>query len=99
MMSDYLRFAMIMPFILYHFLEVKHLKMNVAITIQERIRASRINLVPKTIISCWIKISKTMKIVFNNAFTTEEYNILQQCLREEMILLSKVYNDNINLIF
>ena len=89
MMSDYLRLAMIMPFILYQFLNNLSIKNNEAKNIQERIEI-RIDLVPKYIILCWIHIAKTMKIVFSNKFTSNEYIELQKCLKEELDILSKV---------
>lgn len=89
MMSDYLRLAMIMPFILYQFLNNSSIKNNEAKNIQERID-TRIDLVPKYIILCWVHIAKTMKIVFSNKFTSNGYNNLQKCLKEEIEILSKV---------
>ena len=90
MMSDLLRLAMIMPFLLNQFLKESSLKHNKAVTIQQRIDASRINLVPKSIISCWVYVAKTMKAVFNKEFTSDNYKELQQCLEEEFSILPKV---------
>ena len=89
MMSDYLRLAMIMPFILYQFLNNSSIKNNEAKNIQERIE-TRIDLVLKYIIFCWIHFAKTMKIIFSNKFTSNEYNKLQNYLKEELDILSKV---------
>ena len=77
MMSDYLRLTMIMPFILNNFLKVTSLK-------PER------NISQHKIISCWVCVAKTMKMVFENKFTLDSYNKLQECLREEMIILTEV---------
>jgi hypothetical protein len=90
MMSDLLRLAMIMPFLLNQFLKESSLKHNEAVAIQQRIDASRINLVPKSIISCWVYVAKTMKAVFNKEFTSDNYKELQQCLEEEFSILPKV---------
>lgn len=90
MMSDLLRIAMIMPFLLNQFLKESSLKHNEAAAIQQRIDAARINLVPKTIISCWVYVAKTMKAVFNREFTSDSYKELQQCLKEEFLILPKV---------
>jgi hypothetical protein len=90
MMSDLLRLAMIMPFLLNQFLKESSLKHNEAVAIQQRIDASRINLVPKSIISCWVYVAKTMKAVFNKKFTSDNYKELQQCLEEEFSILPKV---------
>src|SRR5204862_5374930 len=54
MMSDYLRLAMIMPFLLNSFLKISSLKDNEARAIQRRINASRLSYVKNTIISCWV---------------------------------------------
>lgn len=90
MMSDLLRIAMIMPFLLNQFLKESSLKRNEAAVIQQRIDAARINLVPKTIISSWVYVAKTMKAVFNREFTSDSYKELQQCLEEEFLILPKV---------
>jgi hypothetical protein len=89
MMSDYLQLAMIMPFLLYKFLKDSSLKTNEIITIQNRIDINR-NSVPNQIISCWVTIAKTMKIVFSNKFTLDNYTELQKCLEEELEILPKV---------
>jgi hypothetical protein len=46
-----------MPFILYQFLNNSSIKNNVSKNIQERIE-TRIDLVPKYIILCWVHIAK-----------------------------------------
>ncbi|GBC00387.1 hypothetical protein RclHR1_03840009 [Rhizophagus clarus] len=69
---------MIMPFLLNQFLKESSLKHNEAVTIQQRINASRISLVPKNIIACWVHVAKTMRIVFNRKFTSDSYKELQQ---------------------
>jgi hypothetical protein len=90
MMSDNLRLAMIMPFLLNQFLNESSLKRNEAVAIQKRIGAIRINLVPKNILSCWVHVAKTMREVFKSEFTAEGYKNLQECLHEELTVLSKV---------
>ena len=90
MMSDLFRLAMIMPFLLNRFLKESSLKHNEAVAIQQRIDALRINLVPKSIISCWVYVAKTMKTVFNKEFTSDSYKELQQYLEEEFSILPKV---------
>jgi hypothetical protein len=90
MMSDLLRLAMIMPFLLNQFLKESSLKNNEVATIKQRINAARISLVPKTIISCWVHVAKTMKAVFNKEFTSNSYEELQKCLEEEFLILPKV---------
>ncbi len=88
MMSDYLRLAMIMPFLLAHFLKVSSLKENEAKAIQQQINIPCLSLVKSTIISCWVHIANTMRMVFKSKFNT--YDELQQCLEEEMTILPKV---------
>lgn len=90
MMSDLLRLAMIMPFLLNQFLRESSLKRNEATIIQRRINATRISSVPKNIISCWVVVAKTMKAVFNREFTSDSYEELQHCLEEEFLILPKV---------
>ena len=88
MMSDYLRLAMIMPFLLYNFLKTSSLKNNELKAIQQRIGAQKINTAKNVIISCWVYTAKTMRIVFENEFDT--YDELQLCLKEEITILPKV---------
>ena len=90
MMSDLLRLAMIMPFLLNRFLKESSLKNNEAATIRQRIDVARISLVLKAIISCWVHVAKTMKAVFNKEFTLDSYEELQLCLKEEFLILPKV---------
>ena len=71
-------------------MKVSSLKEGEVETIKERIEAPRIALVPKSIITCWVHVAKTMKAVFSGEFTTEGYEILQKCLQEELTLLPKV---------
>src|SRR6266542_1287592 len=42
------------------------------------------------IISCWVLIAKTMKVVFSNKFTSNKYKLLQNCLEAELDFLPKV---------
>ncbi|POG60455.1 hypothetical protein GLOIN_2v1487024 [Rhizophagus irregularis DAOM 181602=DAOM 197198] len=97
MMSDYLRLAIIMPFILNRFLKITSLKNNEAKNIQQRTGASRINLVKNIIITCWVHIAKTMSMVFKSKFTINSYEELQQSLKEEMNILPKVFSEFVNL--
>jgi hypothetical protein len=90
MMSDLLRLAMIMPFLLNQFLKESSLKRNEAVTIQKRINASRISSVPKIIITCWVHVAKAMRAVFNREFTSDGYEELQRCLEDEFSILPKV---------
>ncbi|CAB4403326.1 unnamed protein product [Rhizophagus irregularis] len=97
MMSDLLRLAMIMPFLLNQFLKESNIKRNKTAMIQQRIDAFRVSSVPKIIISCWIHVAKTMKAVFNKKFTSDSYEELQKCLEEEFSILPKVFVNFVNL--
>ncbi|PKC00072.1 hypothetical protein RhiirA5_428740 [Rhizophagus irregularis] len=88
-MSDYLRLAMIMPFILNSFLESSSLKENESRSILRRIQESRINMAKNVIIACWVYVAKTMRIVFESKFTLDSYDELQKCFEEEMKILPK----------
>ncbi|GBC28978.2 hypothetical protein GLOIN_2v1487024 [Rhizophagus irregularis DAOM 181602=DAOM 197198] len=96
-MSDYLRLAMIMPFILNSFLESSSLKENESRSILRRIQESRINMAKNVIIACWVYVAKTMRIVFESKFTLDSYDELQKCLEEEMKILPKVFPEFANL--
>jgi hypothetical protein len=92
MMSDYLRLSMVMPFILNRFLKAPHLKDNELAKIQRRIYADRINLVPKSLIKCWVLVSKSMKLVFKNEYSEKDYEDLQRSLEMERQILNQVIN-------
>ncbi|GES84640.1 hypothetical protein GLOIN_2v1487024 [Rhizophagus clarus] len=96
-MSDYLRLAMIMPFILNSFLETSSLKENESRSILRRIQESRINMAKNVIIACWVYVAKTMRMVFESKFTLDSYDELQKCLEEEMKILPKVFPEFANL--
>jgi hypothetical protein len=83
MMSDYLRLAMMMPFILNRFLKITSLKNNVAKSIQQRTGASRINLVKNTVITCWVHMAKTMSMVFKSKFTINSYKDYNKVLKKK----------------
>ncbi|UZO03810.1 uncharacterized protein OCT59_024212 [Rhizophagus irregularis] len=97
MMSDYLRLAMIMPFILHRFLKVIHIKSDNLALIQQRINVQRNDLVPKYIVKCWVCVAQTMKIAFDRHFTNEKYIELQRCLDAEMNILTQVFEEFVNL--
>ena len=92
MMSDYLRLAMIMPFILQRFLKITSLKNNEIIAIKNRLNINY-NSVSNYIISYWILVTKIMKVVFSNKFILNEYTLLQKCLKAELEFLLKVINN------
>ena len=71
-------------------LKVSNLKENRVSSIEQRIQAPTNNLVPKSIISCWIHIARMMKVIFNSEFMDDGYQELQKCLQNELIILLKV---------
>ncbi|PKY14788.1 hypothetical protein RhiirB3_426867 [Rhizophagus irregularis] len=83
MMSDLLRLAMIMPFLLNQFLKESSLKNNKTATIQQRIDI--------------LQVAKMMKAVFNKEFILDSYEELQLYLKEEFLILSKVFASFVNL--
>ena len=93
MMSDYFRLAMIIPFILQRFLKITSLKNNEIIAIKKRSNINNNNSIPNYIISCWVLVAKTMKVVFSNKFTSDGYTLLQKCLEAELEFLPKVCNN------
>ncbi|CAB4442476.1 unnamed protein product [Rhizophagus irregularis] len=100
MMSDLLRLAMIMPFLLNQFLKESSIKRNETAMIQQRIDAFRVSSVPKIIISCWIHVAKTMKAIYLSIlklFQKVKYEELQKCLEEEFSILPKVFVNFVNL--
>jgi hypothetical protein len=82
---------MIMPFVLNSFLKTSNLKENESKAILQRIDTSHISAVKNVIISCWVHVAKTMRMVFESKFTLDSYDELQKCLKEEMIILPKVF--------
>ncbi|GET02875.1 hypothetical protein GLOIN_2v1487024 [Rhizophagus clarus] len=97
MMSDYLKLAMIMPFILNSFLETSSLKENESRSILQQIQESRINMAKNVIIAYWVYVAKTMRMVFESKFTLDSYDELQKCLEEKMKILPKVFPEFANL--
>ena len=71
-------------------MKVSSLKENEVETIKRRIEVSRADLVPKAIISCWVRVATTMKVVFSSEFTVDGYENLKNCLQEELLILPKV---------
>jgi len=47
-------------------------------------------MIKNIIISYWIHIAKTIRIVSKSKFTLDLYNKLQKYLREKIIILSKI---------
>ncbi|CAB5300542.1 unnamed protein product [Rhizophagus irregularis] len=88
---------MIMPFVLNNFLKISSLKENESKNILRRIGASRISMVKNGIISYWVHVAKTMRMVFESKFALDSYDELEKCLGEEMIILPKIFPEFANL--
>ena len=90
MMSDCLQLTMMFPFILNRFLKHTHFKNPELATFQHRTGVSRSDTAAKLWLKCWVKVARTMSMVFKDSFTNEEYDELRECLDSERKLLSQV---------
>ena len=90
MMSDCLRLAMVIPFILNRFLMPQHFKQSEIDKLRSRTGVSRNDFATKLWLKCWVLMAKTMKISFMNSFNEEDYTKLYKCLDDERRLLSRV---------
>ncbi|UZO13261.1 uncharacterized protein OCT59_004765 [Rhizophagus irregularis] len=97
MMSDCLRLAMMMPFILNRFLEPSCIKKLDLSTIQQRCNVNQGNAATKIIITCWKTIAETTAFIFKESFSKDDYMELQRCLETEMIILSQAFEEFSNL--
>lgn len=95
MMSDCLRLAMMMPFILNRFLRSNCIKSINLTKIQYRCNISRKDTATKLIITCWKAVAETMAIVFKKSFNTNDYTSLQECLKKEIKILSEVRSNSL----
>jgi hypothetical protein len=88
-MSDYQRFAMIVPFILNRFLSPEHIKKESLEKIKFLLNIHS-KVVPKKIIEVWSKMAICTKFIFFPSFLNEDYKKLEILLQEERDLLTKV---------
>jgi hypothetical protein len=95
MMSDRLRLVMVLPHILRQFLQIKHLKQNSLLELQENLSVNSKKVIDK-LIQCWVMVAKCAKLCFSLSFNNESYETLNALLNQETILLTKVI---INIIF
>jgi hypothetical protein len=89
MMSDRLRLAMVLPHILRRYLHISHLKNNSLIELQENLSVN-INKIIDKLIQCWVIVAKCAKVCFSLSFSNDSYNILNNLLNQETIILTKV---------
>jgi hypothetical protein len=92
MMSDCLRLAMMIPFILNRFLKPSHFKKSELAKFQQRTSVIRSDLAVKLWLKCWVIMAKMMTIVFKRSFIEEDYIKLRECLDNEWQLFSQVIN-------
>jgi hypothetical protein len=90
MMSDYLRLAMVIPFILNRSLKTWHIKSAELTNIQQRINANRTDLVSKSLTKCWVLVAKSAQLVFKKSYSIDDYENLQKCLDTESRILTQV---------
>src|SRR5581483_2858060 len=98
MFSDILRLAMVMPFLLWRFLTVEHIKDFEITSLQRRLidlKKSRQKKpspaqVINTLISCWVAVAKAARLCFSLVFTEQLYLDLKNALRTESDILIKV---------
>ena len=88
-MSDYQRFAMIVPFILNRFLFPEYIKKESLEKIKFLLNIHS-KVVPKKIIEVWSKMAICTKFIFFPSFLNEDYKKLEILLQEERDLLTKV---------
>ncbi|CAB4412440.1 unnamed protein product [Rhizophagus irregularis] len=93
MMSDRLRLAMILPHILRRFLKLKHLKQRSIDELQENLSVNS-GLVINRLIQCWAIVAKCARFCFNLSFNDESYETLNSLLKQEIILLTKMFPQN-----
>jgi hypothetical protein len=96
MMSDCLRLAMMIPFILNRFLKPTHFKKPELASFQRRTGVSRSDLAVNLWVKCWVLMARTMTIAFKHSFTEEDYIQLRECLDSERKLFSQVINEHWN---
>ncbi len=90
MMSDSLRLAMIMPFILNRILKPQIFKQSEIGIFRNWTGVSRNDLAIKLWLKYWILVAKTMSITFMHSFTEEDYTKLSEYLDNERKLLLQI---------
>jgi hypothetical protein len=90
MMSNCLRLAIMLPFILNRFLKSKHFKQSEIDKFRVQIGVFRNDLAVELWLKCWILMAKMMVIAFKHSFTENDYIELQECLDNERNLFSQV---------
>ncbi|CAG8453434.1 5143_t:CDS:2 [Gigaspora rosea] len=90
--SDSLKLAMIMPFILKRFLNIKHIKNTEINILKERLNESH-TLIPIKLIECWTTVSKALKITFSKKwYAVNEISELQESDLDNTYTISQESN-------
>ena len=89
MFSDGLRLAMLISFILHHFLKPCHIKSASLQFLKGNLGVREDQIVPE-LVGCWLIVAKTTKLAFSSSFTEQMYNDLTVCLFQERNILLKV---------
>ncbi|GBC01031.1 hypothetical protein RclHR1_04040001, partial [Rhizophagus clarus] len=98
MISDSLRLAMVMLFILNRILNPQNFKQSEIDKFQSRTDVLRSDSAINLWLKCWILVAKTMSMAFMHSFTEEDYIKLSECLDKERSLLSQAFKDFENLL-
>ena len=89
-MSDTLRLAIVMPFLLHRCLKVRFIKDNVIQSIKERNQLRASSQAISMIKQCWVKFAMCSKAVFADAMSNTDYVELKTLLKNMSIDLLKV---------
>ena len=89
MFSDTLRLAMLMPFILQHFLKSGHIKVEALKKWSEN-SGIRQNSAASKLCNCWAIEAKALKLAFSITMTKHTYQELQETLKKERDILIQV---------
>ncbi|CAB4493717.1 unnamed protein product [Rhizophagus irregularis] len=81
---------MVLPYILRRFLQVKHLKSNSLLELQENLSVNSKKVVDK-LIQCWVIVAKCAKFCFSLSFNSESYETLNILLKQETTLLTRIF--------
>ena len=90
MFSDVLQLAMLMPFILRHFLARRYIKSDILQSIKQRLNLSRIDQVPLKVIQVWVTEAKALKLVFKITLNENDQQALSHILKEQSRALVEV---------
>jgi len=90
MFSDVLQLAMLMPFILRHFLTCRYIKSDILQSIKQCLNLSRIDQVPLKVIQVWVTEAKALRLAFKVTLNKSDQQALSQILKEQSRVLVEV---------